>query len=473
MERNAGETAAGEGGAGESARLGRLLVAACALFVGCLLLLSAPGLGPPPASAGEGSPAPVASATVEVYATGQSLGSLEPCECVEGMAGGFPRRLSLLAREAKLRPGPRLVVDLGDLTGKAFHPRLLEAKTQAALELLRRSGALVVVGDLDLRLGVARLAELGREAGVPLLAANLSLGGQRPFQGSALRSFGGQPWRVIGVLDPSLCPPDPELECEDPALAIRRELAREPAARGIVLFHGEVRAAEALAKALAKVPGVALVVCGQDQQERRPLRFVEGVALVEVVRDARSVARVSLGASPTLRHLGLGGGVPDDAWARERIDRYYREVADLPEPPRRPPPAGGDFVGAQTCQACHPAQFEVFAKTPHHGAQARIARLDPKRARLGECTVCHVTGFGYEGGFTSLADTPQLGEVGCEACHGVGGRHAQQGGGKGFGVRAGFPGSWKALCVTCHDQSNSPGFEFEQALGKIKHWRDR
>ena len=30
-----------------------------------------------------------------ILATTQSLGNLEPCHCVEGMLGGFPRRLLL------------------------------------------------------------------------------------------------------------------------------------------------------------------------------------------------------------------------------------------------------------------------------------------------------------------------------------------------------------------------------------------
>ena len=125
-------------------------LALTALCVG--IAIGTSRLGAAPQEEPASRPAPVTSQSLTVYATGQSLGSLEPCECVEGMAGGFPRRLALLAREAQLRRGPSLVVDLGDLTGKDFHPRLLEAKTRAALELLAKTEALVAVGDLDLRL---------------------------------------------------------------------------------------------------------------------------------------------------------------------------------------------------------------------------------------------------------------------------------------------------------------------------------
>ena len=442
--------------------LGLLSVVLAALGLSAPLGAQDPGR---PASRPASRPAPLTSAALTVYATGQSLGSLEPCECVEGMAGGFPRRLALLAREAKLREGPRLVVDTGDLTGKAFHPRLLETKTRAALELLARSEAVIAVGDNDLRIGVGKLLELATATGARVVCANLAEGGKQVFPGSVRLSLGGQTWRVVGLLDPLLCPP--ELSCEDPAKALAREL--RPGERGIVLFHGPATEAAAL----ASVKGVELIVCGENQQRNRPLKTIQGVTLVEVVRDARSVARVVLGPQPKLTYLPLDGRVPDDRWARARVDRYYQDVAGLPEPPRQPTPAGGSYVGAQTCGGCHVPQYEVFKKTLHHGAQARVTKKDPKRAKLGECTTCHVTGFGFQGGFVDMKRSAHLAEVGCETCHGVGERHAMQGGGRGYGVRTGFPQSWKPVCVGCHDSTNSPNFEFEKALAKIKHWKDR
>lgn len=428
------------------------------------------GAQDPPTSRPAASPAPSVAAVrsgLTVYATGQSLGSLEPCECVEGMAGGFPRRLSLLAREQRLRGGPSLVVDTGDLTGKAFHPRLLEAKTRAALELLAKSGALIAVGDNDLRVGVRTLQEQAQATGATLLCANLRQGGKPAFPGSVVRKIGGQTWRVVALLDPLLCPPDGGLTCEAPLAALKREL--KPGERGIVLFHGDAESARELAGA----PGIALVVCGQDQQQNRPLKTIKGTPFVQIVRDARSVARVELGTPPNLSYLPLDGRVPDDPWARARIDRYYQDVAGLPEPPRQPTPAGGSFMGSQTCGGCHVQEYQLFRTTLHHGAQARVTKKDPKRAKLGECTTCHVTGYGFQGGFVNMKRSAHLAEVGCEACHGVGGRHAMTGGGRGFGVKTGFPKSWKPVCTGCHDSTNSPNFDFEKALSKIKHWKDR
>lgn len=410
-------------------------------------------------------------AALWIYATGQSRGALDPCECVEGMAGGFPRRLALLTAERKQRPR-RLYVDLGDQTGKAFDPRLLEKKTEAAYELLRMAGAAAaVVGDLDLRLGPDKLGRLAQRAGVTLLGANLRDGaGERPFAASTRVRVAGAAKEVllVGLLDPELGDPSGELEVGDPLAAAKAELA---AAEGelyrVLLFHGPAKRAAAL----RRLPGVDLVLCGHDQERTQPLRAEAGLApLLEVVRDARSLARVGLGGRARAEHLLLSGRVPDDRAARARVERYYREVSDLPGAKRTPPAEGGQLVGSRECAGCHDQEYKVFAGTKHHGVQKRILAKDPKRAKLAECLACHVTGPGFQGGFVSLVETPHLGEVGCESCHGVGGDHVAVGGSAGYGLRAGGPKSWKPLCVTCHDATNSPGFDFEKALAKIKHW---
>lgn len=445
---------------------------------------------PPQAPAADG---PAVTSSVVLALAGESQGHLEPCNCVADMQGGFPRRLAALAR---LRRGPApsdpapadrapsdraavLSLDTGDLSaGDQNHPALLTAKTRAALELLRRAEVpAVAVGELDLRLGLTLLQRLARRAGVTLLLANARRPGseEAPFAPSlVLAPPGGPAVLVAAALDPDLGDPSGELELLPPGPPLRAALQAAPTgALRVVLFHGPSEAARRLP---ADLPA-DVIVCGHGLEAPGPLARHGRSLLIETQRDARSLAllRLAPGQAPALERVPLGGDVPDDAWARERVDAYYEEVKDLPEPPRKPAPEGGSFLGAESCRACHAAQWEVFAQSKHHGAQARIAARDPRRAALGECTRCHVTGWGYEGGFESLATTPHLAEVGCEACHGVGEAHllAPPDRKRGYGVRTGFPGSWEATCRGCHDPANSPGFDFSRALEAIRHWRPR
>lgn len=411
-----------------------------------------------------------------VAVAGESLGNLEPCHCVQGMLGGLARRLSALSRE-RLRADV-VALDGGDLSGRDLHPRLLEAKTRAALDLLARAQvAAVAVGEKDLRLGHEALARAAAAAGVTLLGANLRLGDRRPFAATRRVRAGARLVVVAGVLDPDLGDPTGQLDVDDPDVAARAAFVDAPAgALRVLLFHGSrERAGEALSDDLP----VDLVVCGHEREDARPPSRRGRAWLVETVRDARSLlrlelpARVDAAAAPRAEQVPLDGQVPDDPWARRRIERYYQEVAGLPEPPRRPTPDGGALQGAETCRGCHDAAWRAFAGTRHHGAYARVVEQDPARAGLFECVGCHVTGHGFEGGFTSLEETPHLAEVSCESCHGVGGNHVATGGGRGYGVKPGFPRSWRATCVSCHDASNSPGFDFERALERIRHWSPR
>ena len=91
------------------------------------------------------------------------------------------------------------------------------------------------------------------------------------------------------------------------------------------------------------------------------------------------------------------------------------------------------YVGASRCRACHLAQFKSWEVTrmarsfallqPGVAAEAKRAHnLDPNKDYTSDrnCIYCHVTGYGEQGGFVSLAKTPNLVGVQCEACHGPG-----------------------------------------------------
>lgn len=433
-------------------------------------------------------PAPAAVRGLALLAAGEGVGHLEPCDCVEGMLGGLPRRLAAIGRERGA--GPTLALDLGDQTGKEVHPGLLEAKTRAALELLARGQAVVAVGEKDLRLGHRALLRTAEKAEVTLLAANLwrpAAGDQprvRPFAASRRLEAAGKPVVVVAVLDPDLGDPTAELEATDPAAAAKEAVEaalKEPGAAGalrVLLFHGTAARAKEL---LGDAPPFDVVVAGHEALASAAPARLGKAWLLQTVRDARHLQRLEVVPGEAAWAVDaarasvvpLDGRIPDDAWARDRVDRYYAEVRGLPEPPRRAVAEGGRFVGSEACAACHKPQAAIFDQTKHHGAQARVAKKDPKRAALAECTACHVVGHGFEGGFVDLEATPHLGEVGCESCHGVGGNHADKGGGRGYGVRPGFPESWRPTCVGCHDATNSPKFDFAAGMERIRHWTER
>jgi cytochrome c553 len=98
------------------------------------------------------------------------------------------------------------------------------------------------------------------------------------------------------------------------------------------------------------------------------------------------------------------------------------------------------YIGTKNCRKCHIKEYKSWQETTMANAFETLKPgvkaerktelgLDPAKDYTtdAECVRCHVTGYGKEGGFTSIADTPDLAGVGCEMCHGAGGTYTQDG----------------------------------------------
>jgi len=148
------------------------------------------------------------------------------------------------------------------------------------------------------------------------------------------------------------------------------------------------------------------------------------------------------------------------------LDQKLARIEALGVPRPAIMPGGGDFVGSDTCQSCHPAEYETWASGGH--AQAGATLVEAGKADEADCLECHTTGRGKPGGFpegAALADHPDLGRVGCESCHGAGEEHATEGAKK-IGTILSLGDKCDScvilqICGSCHDEANDPGFAFE------------
>ena len=127
-----------------------------------------------------------------------------------------------------------------------------------------------------------------------------------------------------------------------------------------------------------------------------------------------------------------------------------------------------DYVGSETCQTCHAKEHALWSESAH--ATALQTLESSKEAENSECQSCHTTGFGEPSGWPASS---ALEGVGCESCHGPGGRHAEDGARDGI-LRLTEKCETCVLlqiCGSCHDEANDPGFEFElmDKLELIRH----
>ncbi len=146
------------------------------------------------------------------------------------------------------------------------------------------------------------------------------------------------------------------------------------------------------------------------------------------------------------------------------------------------------YVGSAVCGRCHPTEYQALEGGVHARALEPLTKPAPtdpavpahKRGIRGieraECVRCHVTGYGRPGGFpTNLPARPlthPLAGVGCEACHGPGKRHVEDP--KKPRAIARLGGTCPEcnilpICRQCHDDANSPDFDYRQALPRARH----
>lgn len=86
-------------------------------------------------------------------------------------------------------------------------------------------------------------------------------------------------------------------------------------------------------------------------------------------------------------------------------------------------------------------------------ARAYQSLVDLGQQENPTCLECHVTGYGEEGGWVSITETPELAEVGCESCHGPSREHKMNVNVRGLDP----PVSMSAtVCVKCHNDFHHP-----------------
>ena len=149
------------------------------------------------------------------------------------------------------------------------------------------------------------------------------------------------------------------------------------------------------------------------------------------------------------------------------------------------------YVGVKKCAMCHKKptvgeQYAIWKKTAHAKAWETLAT--PKAMKLAKkagvedpqkderCAKCHTTAWGEDPANLGTKFKVEDG-VGCESCHGAGGKYAKKKimkqitSGEIEPASVGLTIPDEKVCVKCHNE-DSPvfeGFDYEKAKKKIAH----
>ncbi|OGQ98184.1 MAG: cytochrome C [Deltaproteobacteria bacterium RIFOXYD12_FULL_57_12] len=125
------------------------------------------------------------------------------------------------------------------------------------------------------------------------------------------------------------------------------------------------------------------------------------------------------------------------------------------------------YVGSVACQPCHEQQFRAFhnfARKSHSFASVEKMAVNLPEEKIRPCYGCHTTGYGKPSGFVSPEQTPELKNVGCEACHGPGRLH----------VKTQDPALIRRtvtieVCKECHTEERVQAFRYKPILYAGSH----
>jgi len=411
------------------------------------------------------------AAALRILFTGETCGELEACDCGGLPAGGIHHRGGYIEAQA----GPFLLVDVGCIGNGAREFELLRA--EAVLRGMKGMGYRAAnVGEHEAWAGLEGIRRLAR-IGVPLVSANVVDAGGRPAaERSVAADLGGVRVAVTGVLA-STASPGPGLRIEPPAEAAARlvpELSRE----GLVVILADLDL-EGVRELAGACPEAAAILF-RGRGDSRPPERIGRTWAVSVSGEGRYIGSLGLPvpgrraagepdwspvlvdarlpASPSVASAAIGGykeAVRGKVFDVRQAAPGWARIAPSPVEP------GNGHAGSEACRDCHPRAYRAWSASAHGRSMESLVRMGYEWSP--ECIVCHVTGYGAPDGYSSRADTPHLGNVGCEACHGPG--KALLGGRcRGLARRGG-----EDACRRCHDGKHHPGFVFAREMEAVAH----
>jgi hypothetical protein len=393
-------------------------------------------------------------------------------------------------KERKASGEAMLVADTGDHFHRELVRESLEVEQAERKARLLAAGAkaagydVVCPGEADLAAGWLAYLDLCRAAGLTPIAANLTIAGQPALAATAIREAAGIKLGFLGLFrsDRTLPALDGKPIQVLDATAAARDAVRFLSGKVdvvVVLSHLGLDQERELART---VPGIHCVLGGHTREVIGP-GVEHGSCSVHHAGDrGQYLGRVRFRVGPRgpggepapVARIGaeaieLPETLPEDAELQEKVAEYQRWV-NIPHPPPaievHPDHAAAHhadetYWGASLCGPCHLKQDNFWKGTPHSHAYETLVKAGKQHDV--ECLRCHSTGFAQtrsRHGVKSVSDVTGLESVQCESCHGPGSRHSTD------AIR--FGAARAETCTRCHDPKNSPGFQFETWLPRMR-----
>jgi len=422
-----------------------------------------------------------------VFFSSDTRGYLEPCACAAGMVGGLARRATYL--ESEPVAGARLLVDAGNMTKGSREDEIARFRfILDGMETLSYDAA--NLGGREAAIPAARLLEALSGRSISFVSANvLSATTGRPItEAYTILERSGLRIGVTGVTRSDVSRVGEGLRLEDPAAALLLVLPelrqrcdfvvclaaveeawiRDLAGRAYevdLFLGGDVTASQAGPERIGET--LAAWVGDKGKYVGKVNILAEGDGTVVDASGAVTELTEDFADSPVMMPVleGYFAYLEANLFARFASDEHLEVIGG------RDPEAADRYIGSQGCgrAGCHQVEYAIWQSSRHARALTTLEMSEDQFDSA--CLPCHVAGFSARDGFQGASETPHLGGVQCEACHGRARNHVKQ------AVEGANPGEFPSLfrvitpntCAKCHDRENSPEFEFAAYWERIKH----
>jgi hypothetical protein len=341
--------------------------------------------------------------------------------------------------------------------------------------LVQIGAGAIGVGPRDLRHGVAYLKDLVRRTGAPVTCANLADKRTRLplFPSGRVVDVAGVKVGIFALYGDrfELGPAADSLVVLDPENAAQAQVTalRNKGAQVVILLAqlGRVGGEDLV----TAVPGIDAVVLGHDVPVYEKGRRVGSTVLSYSGEQGQHLGVITIALAAdgratdaTCAVAALGPEVREQPVVLKSVKAFEDAFNERMRLEERSARAGDDdpvdhFVGEHVCARCHESESQQWRTTAHSLAWETLERV--KKDATPECIPCHVVGFRQAGGFQTAGLTPQLADVQCENCHGMGTEHGDD-----WLVRHKVD---QGTCITCHNQERDPEFDFSAKFPLIVH----
>ncbi|HET7498373.1 MAG TPA: multiheme c-type cytochrome [Candidatus Eisenbacteria bacterium] len=335
------------------------------------------------------------------------------------------------------------------------------------------------LGERELSFGQAFLLDAFKKTKIDLVSANVVYADtKKPFlKPYVIRKAGTVRVAFTGLMQKDLItrqhPGDKPLEILDPTETAKKLIPelRKKADVVVLLSHLGLTDGQ---KLTIEVPGIDVMVFGHLPGLSKQVVQTQGVINARGGERGQYIPSIHLVvqdgkiASYDGEVVTLDDKIPADETTNKLVDNFQDDLNRRFEAQQKKSVeqqtaqssqalSADHYLGEKNCRRCHETEYELYSKQQH--AQAFATLVKNQRDSTPECLPCHVTGMGQAGGFVSKESTPDLVNVQCENCHGMGTTH---GSGNVVGPE---------VCVTCHNPAQDPSFNFDEKVQKIVHWK--